>query len=369
MRSTLIITGASGALGSWFVRDWLSQHPESHVIALCRSGQAASRCLQDLQVDSRSRLECRIADLTDAASLNALADTMPAIESATAVHLAADVAWDKTFEEMHELNVEGAQLFCGFVQKLVRKPHFIYVSTAFTQCEGWTYRNGYEESKAAAERGLRETFGRQMPISVFSCSLVIGATSDGAISRFHGLYPLIRFINTFSPPFLVGNRQGLFDLVPIDWVVDELIHLVSHCVAGGDAREVVASAGDARLPYEQVIRIIESRVDRARQAAGVAPLTPAPILRSRQWAFLKRSLVAWRPEGISTRDFRYFERLLQIYGVYAESDLVRPPLNVRHPAPSAEIFLPRAVDYWLAHAPDARLSLDRLVAKSAAMHG
>ncbi|RMP44522.1 Fatty acid desaturase, partial [Pseudomonas amygdali pv. lachrymans] len=79
--------------------------------------------------------------------------------------------------------------------------------------------------------------------------------------------------------------------------------------------------------------------------------------------------VAWRPEGISTRDFRYFERLLQIYGVYAESDLVRPPLNVRHPAPSAEIFLPRAVDYWLAHAPDARLSLDRLVAKSAAMHG
>lgn len=85
MRSTLIITGASGALGSWFVRDWLSQHPESHVIALCRSGQAASRCLQDLPVDSRSRLECRIADLTDAASLNALADTMPAIESATAV--------------------------------------------------------------------------------------------------------------------------------------------------------------------------------------------------------------------------------------------------------------------------------------------
>ncbi|KOP57084.1 dehydrogenase [Pseudomonas coronafaciens pv. porri] len=369
MHSTLIITGASGALGSWFVRTWLSQQPESHVIALCRSEPAANGCLQDLPESSRSRLECRIADLTDAESLTALAASLPVIKRATAVHLAADVAWDKTFEEMQALNVEGAQLFCGFVRTLVREPHFIYVSTAFTPCEGWTYRNGYEESKAAAERGLRNAYGEQMPISVFSCSLVIGATRDGAISRFHGLYPLIRFINSFSPPFLVGNREGLFDLVPIDWVVDELIHLVSHCVAGGGARDVVASAGDARLPYEQVIRIIESRVDHARQAVGIAPLVPAPILRSRQWAFLKRSLVAWRPEGISTRDFRYFERLLQIYGVYAESDMVRPPLNVRCSAPSAEDFLPKAVDYWLAHAPDARISLDRLAAKSAAMSG
>ncbi|MBI6705400.1 SDR family oxidoreductase [Pseudomonas viridiflava] len=367
MTSTLIMTGASGALGSRFVQDWLARQPDSRIIALCRSDEAASRCLKDLPPAMRPRLECRIADLTDAGSMSRLAASLPMIEQATAVHLAADVAWDKTFEDMRTLNVQGAQLFCDFVQRLVRQPHFIYVSTAFTQSEGWEYRNGYEQSKAVAERTLRETYGAQMPISVFSCSLVIGDTTHGAISRFHGLYPLIRFINSFSPPFLVGNRLGLFDLVPIDWVVDELIHLVNHCLGGGESREVVASAGEARLPYEQVIRIIESRVDHAREQFGIAPLTPAPILRSRQWAFLKRALVAWRPEGISTRDFRYFERLLQIYGVYAESDRVRPPLNVKQPAPPVESFLPGAVDYWLTHSADARISLDKLVSKSAAV--
>lgn len=367
MSATLIVTGASGALGSWFIRDWLNQRKESRVIALFRSPEAASRCQQALPLGSRNRLECKIADLTDPLSLNRLADSLPVLNRVTAVHLAADVAWDKTFDEMRELNVEGARLFCGFIQQVSRHPHFIYVSTAFTRSHDWEYRNGYEESKATAERGLREIYGVRMPISVFSCSLVIGATTDGAISRFHGLYPLIRFIHSFSPPFLVGNRQGLFDLVPIDWVVDELIHLVTHCVGGGEARDVVASAGAARMPYEQVIRIIESRVDRARQEIGLPLLTPAPILRSRQWAFLKRSLVAWRPEGISPRDFRYFERLLKIYGVYAESDAVRAPLNVKSPAPAAHDFLPKAVDYWLAHSPDARASLDKLVARSAAM--
>lgn len=366
MSSTLIVSGASGALGSRFVRDWLSRYPTSRVIAVFRSAEAASRCMQALPMNSRVRLQCKIADLTDAASLTLLAASMPRVERACAVHLAADVAWDKTYEQMRELNVQGAERFCGFVRQVVRHPHFIYVSTAFTRSHGWVYRNGYEQSKAAAERGLRELYGHQMPISVFSCSLVVGDSIDGAISRFHGLYPLIRFIHSWSPPFLVGNRRGLFDLVPIDWVVDELIHLVSDCVAGGEPRDVVASSGEARRPYQEVIRIIESRIDRVRHKAGLAPLTPVPILRSRQWDFLKRALLAWRPEGISTRDFRYFERLLQIYGVYAESDHVRPPLNVRIPAPSAEAFLPKAVDYWLAHSPDAQAILCRIAAKSAA---
>ncbi len=358
---TLIITGAGGALGSRFICDWLIGHPGGRIVALFRAETSAARCRESLPPSLRHALHSVIADLNVPASLAAAAVTLPRIDQAVAVHLAADVAWDKTFEDMYALNVDGACHFCAFVARVVRRPHFIYVSTAFTRMHDWHYRNGYEESKAAGERMLREKFSAQMPISVFSCSLVVGDSINGAISRFHGLYPLIRFIATLSPPFLVGNRLGRFDLVPIDWVIGELIDMTDRCTAETAPIELVASAGDGRLRYERVIRIVESRIDRARHAVGLPPLTPVPILRARQWAFLKRSLTTWRPEGLSNGDFRYFERLLQIYGVYAESEIVREPLNVTRAAPTAELFLPRAVDYWLMHSPDARHCLRRRV--------
>ncbi|MGI4861653.1 MAG: SDR family oxidoreductase [Janthinobacterium lividum] len=356
---TLIVTGASGALGTRFVGDWLHAHSHGRIIALFRSQEAGNACLQALPAEAHLRITPVIADLGDPASLNLAAARLPAIDSAVAVHLAADVSWDKSFDEMRALNVDGSLHFGDFVARVARHAHFIYVSTAFTRTHDWVYRNGYEESKATGERLLRERFASVMPVSVFSCSLVVGDSQDGAIGRFHGLYPLIRFIATLSPPFLVGNRAGRLDLVPIDWVVDELMQLVGRCAAGAAASDVVAAAGDARLPYERVIRIVESRIDLARASAGLPALTPVPILRGRQWAFLKRSLSAWRPAGVSASDFRYFERLLQIYGVYAESETVRAPLNIGCEAPGAEIFLPRAVDYWLAHSPDARSCLRR----------
>lgn len=356
---TLIVTGASGALGFRFVCDWLNLHPEGRIFALFRSDEAAERCKQGLSPRLRQALISVIADLSDPSTLDSAARTLPPIDCAVAIHLAADVAWDKSFDDMYELNVIGTQHFCRFVSQVASDPHFIYVSTAFTRTHDWAYRNGYEESKAAGERLLREQFEAVMPISVFSCSLVVGDSMNGAITRYHGLYPLIRFIATLSPPFLVGNRTGRFDLVPIDWVVNELLQLSDRCAAGAPASEVVAAAGDSRLQYERVIRIIESRIDRARETVDLPALTPVPILRGRQWAFLKRSLSTWQPEGVSASDFRYFERLLQIYGVYAESETVREPLNVTCPAPSAELFLPRAVDYWLSHSPDARNCLRR----------
>jgi hypothetical protein len=230
----------------------------------------------------------------------------------------------------------------------------------------WVYRNGYEESKAAGERALRTQFGAQLSISTFSCSLVVGDSVDGAIGRFHGLYPLIRFIASLAPPFLVGNRLGRMDIVPIDWVADELVQLAQRCAAGAPPSQVVAAAGEARLSYERIVRLIESRLDVARHAAGLPALDPVPILRMRQWAFLKRSLSTWRPDGISTGDFRYFERLLQIYGAYAESETVRAPENTTRPAPSCEQVLPLAVDYWLAHAPDSQAGLKRQLATGTA---
>ncbi|WP_219140397.1 SDR family oxidoreductase [Burkholderia catarinensis] len=359
---TLIVTGASGALGQRFVGDWLRARPDGRAIVLVRSDAAARACESVWPPAWRGSVSFVRGDLLDPASMRDAAASLAPVDHAVAVHLAADVSWHKSFEEMHEMNVEGTLRFAEFVERVARERHFVYVSTAFTRPHDWVYRNGYEESKAAGERALRERFGSTMPVSVFSCSLVVGDSIDGAIGRFHGLYPLIRFIASLAPPFLVGNRAGLMDIVPIDWVAGELVQLARRGAAGAAPSNVVAAAGDARLSYERIVRLIESRINIARLAAGLPALAPVPILRMRQWAFLKRSLSTWRPEGISTGDFRYFERLLQIYGVYAESETVCAPENTTCIAPAGEVFLPLAVDYWLAHASDAQAGLKRQVA-------
>lgn len=157
----------------------------------------------------------------------------------------------------------------------------------------------------------------------------------------------------FSPPFLVGNKTGLLDIVPLDWVVGELRAMIIRFAASGVAEQVVASAGDKRIGYEHLVRLVENQLGEARETAGLGAQDPVPILKSRQWDFLKRSLSAWSPEGISKNEFRYFERLLQVYGVYASSDRVRAPLNVSRPSPDPVEFLPQVIKFWLQQHPRA----------------
>lgn len=354
----VLLSGASGTVGIPLAAALLTQDAELRLACVLRSAKARAALEAGLAPSLRRRLEIVEADLADDASIE---DAIPAIRALDAagaddaptigVHLAADVSWDKSCEEMQQLNVRGSHNFARLLLASSARAHMVYVSTAYTQTHDWEYRNGYEESKAMAERSLREDFGTRLPISTFSCSLVVGDSRTGEIARFNGLYPLVKFLAAFNPPFLVGNKDGLLDIVPVDWVVAELHAMVLRCAVDHTPRECVASAGAHRVRYETAVRIIEERIALARRRHGLPELAPVPILRDRQWGFLQRALAAWQPPGISRSDFRYFERLLRVYGTYASSDRVRPPLHVRAPAPDPLSFLPGVVDHWIACHP------------------
>lgn len=353
----VLLSGASGTVGIPLAAALLAHDAELRLICVLRSAKARAALEESLSPALRRRVEFIEADLSDDAAIDAAIASMGALATddtpTVGVHLAADVSWDKSCEEMQQLNVQGTQNFARLLLAASTRPHMVYVSTAYTQTHDWDYRNGYEESKAMAERSLREGFGAHLPISTFSCSLVVGDSRTGEIARFNGLYPLIKFLATFNPPFLVGNKDGLLDIVPVDWVVAELHAMVLRCAAGDTPRECVASAGSQRVRYETAVRLIEERIAHARRRHGLPALAPVPILRDRQWGFLKRALAAWQPPGISRSDFRYFERLLRVYGIYASSDRVRPPLHVREPSPDPLGFLPGVVDHWIACHPRA----------------
>lgn len=341
----LIVSGASGALGTAFVKQALETWPAIRVVCLLRS-DAAAACIRDVVGRNADRLAVIRADLGDDASMKAAADEFGRVDGAIGVHAAADVSWDKTADEIRNINVAGALRFAGFLEAASADPQLIYLSTAYTRTYDWTYRNGYEETKAEAERRLRERGG--MPMSTFACSLVVGDSGTGRIARYNGIYPVLRFVAEFTPHFLVGRKSGLLDLVPLDWVTDELMAATSSRLEGRPPQDVVASAGpDSRIRFERMVRLCEERINRFRAANDMAEIAPTPILQSRQWAFLQRSLKAWEPSEIKMGDFRYFERLLKVYGIYSESDLVRDPQNVARPAPNPETYMATVVDRWI----------------------
>ncbi|CAN7771557.1 SDR family oxidoreductase [Rhizobium leguminosarum] len=341
--ATLLVSGGSGAIGNSFLMDFLEREPLVDVVCIARSPRARACIAGTINCNTRVRIiDC---DLLSDLSVNLAARDIGKIGKIVAVHCAADVSWDKSAAALYNLNVLGTARFCGLIQQVSSASRLIYVSTAFTKREGRDVRNGYEETKAVAESTLES---KGIPYSVFSPSLVVGDSRTGHISRFNGIYPILRFLTEFAPPFLVGNKNGFLDIVPIDWVVSQLYELVSEQLRGETPRHIVASAGAAgRIGFERAIRIAEAEINKERFATGLGLAAAVPVIKLRQWEFLKRSLEVWRPPNLGLRDFRYFERLLNVYASYSEDNRARAPEGTSTSAPDPERYMPTVIQYWL----------------------
>ena len=341
----ILVSGATGVVGNGLMSCLFEQGIEAEIVCLVRSRKAEAEVLD--RFGGHENLSFLFCDLTDEDSVAKAIATVEPTERCVGVHCAADVAWDKTIDEVKGLNIDGSLSFARILASSSATPQMIYVSSAYTAMENWAYRNAYEASKAEAERQLRATF-TTMPIATFSCSLVIGHSSTGEIHRYHGLFPLIRFLAMVRPPFLVGRRDCLIDLVPVDWVSEQLAALTRRAMIADVHEPVVAAAGASRVPAMRMIDIIEDRIAYHLDALGVEPRSHSvDILPHRRWAFLRRSVDRWQPPGLALRDFRLFDKIQSIYGPYTESDLVQPPLGVTRDVPDPERALVLTTDHWL----------------------
>jgi hypothetical protein len=266
------------------------------------------------------------------------------------IHCAADVSWRKSAAELYAPNVLASLNFCEALRQSNRSARIIYVSTAFTRRDATDFKNGYEETKALAEREVFTHYSDLMP-TTFSCSLVTGAGNDGAISRFHGIYPLLKVLSIYNPPAVIGDPRKALDIVPLDWVADELATHARALTAGfGYSDEVVATAGPAAAPFKEVLGLAENEIEAFRRSRGLAFVRPTSIVSRRQFAFLNRAVKTWDTPGSMTRGMRIWSRLqllLDGYANYLESSQVRPPKNVTRPAPLAVSFMPVVMRYWL----------------------
>jgi nucleoside-diphosphate-sugar epimerase len=340
----VIVTGANGLLGASISKMLAERLPSAvRILALLRSDAASSELLREIGPEVGRRVEIVRANLCDPESMRTALPEAE-LEHAIMIHCAADVSWDKTEAELAPINVGGSLAAARLLCTAAGKPGLIFVSSAYTSTGDWTYRNGYEASKAAAETALRAEFS-ELPLSVFSCSLVVGDQSTGAISRFHGLYPLVRLMAATAPPFVIGRPDCAIDLVPIDWVTEQLYSAFERTLAG-ERVDIVAASGSGAIRLDAMVRGIEAQINAFRQECGFEPFDEVPIISYRRWEFLQRTVAAWRPTELSNRDFRQIAHLIRIYQPYTVSDVVRGPKEV-DPAPAAVSLVGPSTRYWL----------------------
>jgi nucleoside-diphosphate-sugar epimerase len=261
------------------------------------------------------------------------------------VHAAANTSWTMSRHAAIKANVHATRNVAELARATSERAHFLYVSSAYTATEKWDYRNSYEESKAVAERMLRTDFADLTP-SVFSCSLVVGHSRTGVISRFHGLYPWLRLMDYYEIQVVPGGRDRRLDIVPVDWVADELAGMIGDLLAGGEPREVVASAGPAAPLLPDLVRRVSEALNDERRADDRKPLPEISVLGFRQWDFLRRSLDKWDVSGIPMPDTRVLDLAVGTYRPYLEDDRVRQPLGTVLPLPAASTYLEQVVSYW-----------------------
>lgn len=340
----LLITGVSGALGS-AVLEQLSKElsADIEIVVVVRSATAQ----QQFQLAGHRSLTW---DLTDSNGVAAVIDELGVADKTICLHVAADVSWHHTYEQMRPVNIVGTKNVANIVRATSASATFIYVSSAFTSPHNWNYRNAYERTKAEGEQLLRDDYSDLNPV-VFSCSLVVGRTDTGAISRFHGFYPLIYIIDFLRPPALVGLPANKIDIVPLDWVVSELTLMTQKALDGEVVEDVVASAGDRSQRLIDLIGITLVALNNCRIASGMSLLEVLPIIPPRRWHFLEKAMETWQVEGLPRATIKTVKHLMDSYEPYVTTDHVLPPKGISTPAPELSTYFDRVVDYWFYERP------------------
>ena len=350
MLPKILLSGAAGTVGLEFFKQLFGHKAEkvAGIICLFRTERSKETFLAQFPHLNAHVVTCLVCDLTQTAQVEEVIRSLPISEHILGIHCAANVDWQLPLSKIAVDNVDATLNFCRMLSAVARRASLIYVSSAYTSPTNWDYRNAYEESKAMAEQLVRSKYP-ELETTTFSCSLVVGDSKTGTISRFHGLYPLIRYMSSPGAPFVVGKKSCLIDIVPIDWVVQELLTLTNQKLEHAKVDDVVAAAGIHRISLADLITAIQTEVNHFKREHAIEAQDTIPIISHRQWQFLKRSLHTWQIPSLPISKFRAFEYLLDIYAPYTQHEAVLPPKNIAVPAPSPDTYLGVTIQYWLTH--------------------
>lgn len=292
MTDTYLVTGATGFVGSAFVRQ-LYTLSDGQILCLVRDArpgagaQKLRRILAAASVPFDDRRITAIAgDVRSPGLALSESDRHRVVGAVThVVHSAALVGFLQPADLLEEINLRGtANVLALALACREANPRFhcyAHLSTAYVAgrrtdlvreadlSDGHGFRNEYEASKFAAERLVREAT-RRMPALIFRPSIVIGPANAASPSAGHSLSAALRLMSSNRNGLVAVNRRCPVDFVPVDYVAKAMYALLQTDQALGRSFHLV-SGGQYPLLVEDYIRIINEVARR-----GMAPIRVLP---------------------------------------------------------------------------------------------
>lgn len=293
----LLVTGGAGFIGSNFVRMWLEEHPEDHVVvydALTYAGNLAN--LADL-ADRFEFVQGDIADLDQAYQTMASQGIDTVVNFAAESHNSLAVLDPGRF---FRTNVLGTQALCEAARRAAVN-RFHHVSTCevygdlsldsselFDESAPYRPRTPYNASKAGADHAVRayhETFG--LPITITNC-----ANNYGPYQFPEKVLPLfVTYALDDRPLPMYASKENR----------REWIHVLDHC----RAIELVLSDGRVGETYhvgtgiersiEQLATLVLERLGKPADLVHIVPDRPGHDRRYvLDWTKIRREL-DWSP--------------------------------------------------------------------------
>lgn len=252
-RKVVLLTGASGFLGAFLLRDLLLQPDTERVICLVRAAsnpQARLRLKHNLQQYGlwQQAFDARIEALaSDIAQPNLALDKVAyehlAQQCDLIFHVAAHVNYIQPYSAHYAANVLGTLNILRLAVKGKTKPlHYVSTIAVFGPAslfspvkriyegdeltpflKGMQYASGYSQSQWVAEKLIWQARERGIPLAVYRPGFITGDSESGAGNSADFIARIIKgCIKMGASPLLFNQRD---EFIPVNYVSAALIHI------------------------------------------------------------------------------------------------------------------------------------------------
>lgn len=355
----ILVTGASGVLGSDLLPALLQRWPDAEITTVSRK-PFASFALAARHIEQ---------DLTGPLARNE--ELREAVASADyIVHLAANVAWDLPDHEALQANTHSTERLLGFCrQHAKRLKRFVHMSTAYVQgrtliddgtrpCERSTFNNSYEMSKYLSEQAVIDS---GLPFSIVRPSLVVGRSDSGYVDTFNGLYYLLRFYCGGYLPVIAGDATATVDVTPVDYVTRATLRAMTD---PQDGRIYWAISAERSPEVGTLVDTLTAMINGRRALFDAAALPRPGIVSRRNWETLLRPAILRQAQPSLQRMISYVDVFLPYFSMCGQFSPA--PTDHVEQSPPAAHYLTQVVDFWCENnvrliAREQRISLPSLV--------